>query len=233
MLQEDTILWRHGVLAERDREKMLLWSPSRNEENMWEKLAKPVQDAHINVECLQKARTKQGSVRGWLYCGVLAVAVLLQRWRRRHRCSPVSQWGPGSTRHPLIHPQIFFKMSRRMIAASIVQRDIPYDKIWDFSKSLNSMWYWSIAFQIQSLELVMIFYLMLSFLFIHHVHSNLSKASMEWTKHRWLIVNLNLVSHRKQSASTETVTSWRKRETWRRWALIPNEYWLLHYCLQR
>ena len=64
-------------------------------------------------------------------------------------------------------------------------------------------------------------------------HSNLSKASMEWTKHRWLIVNLNLVSHRKQSASTETVTSWRKRETWRRWALIQNEYWLLHYCLQR
>ena len=116
----------------RDREKMLLWSPSRNEENMWEKLAKTIQDAHINVECLQKARTKQGSVRGWLYCGVLAVAVLLQRWRRRHRCPPVSQWGPGSTRHPLIHPQIFFKMSRRMIAASIVQRDIPYDKIWDF-----------------------------------------------------------------------------------------------------
>lgn len=214
MLQEDTILWRHGVLAERKAKR---------------------QGEDAIVGCLQKARTKQGSVRGWLYCGVLAVAVLLQRWRRRHRCPPVSQWGPGSTRHPLIHPQIFFKMSRRMIAASIVQRDIPYDKIWDFSKSLNSMWYWSIAFQIQSLELVMNFYLMLSFLFIHHVHSNLSKASMEWTKHRWLIVNLNLVSHRKQSASTETVTSWRKREleTWRRWALIPNEYLLLHYCLRR
>ena len=180
MLQEDTILWRHGVLAERDREKMLLWSPSRNEENMWEKLAKTVQDAHINVECLQKARTKQGSVRGWLYCGVLAVAVLLQRWRRRHRCSPVSQWGPGSTRHPLIHPQIFFKMSRRMIAASIVQRDIPYDKIWDFSKSLNSMWYWSIAFQIQSLELVMNSYLMLSFLFIHHVIQICQK--LQWSE---------------------------------------------------
>ena len=112
MLQEDTILWRHGVLAERKAKR---------------------QGEDAIVGCLQKARTKQGSVRGWLYCGVLAVAVLLQRWRRRHRCSsPVSQWGPGSTRHPLIHPQIFFKMSRRMIAASIVQRDIPYDKIWDF-----------------------------------------------------------------------------------------------------
>ena len=95
----------------RDREKMLLWSPSRNEENMWEKLAKTVQDAHINVECLQKARTKQGSVRGWLYCGVLAVAVLLQRWRRRHRCSPVSQWGPGSTRHPLSSSNLFQNVS--------------------------------------------------------------------------------------------------------------------------
>ena len=213
MLQEDTILWRHGVLAERKAKR---------------------QGEDAIVGCLQKARTKQGSVRGWLYCGVLAVAVLLQRWRRRHRCPPVSQWGPGSTRHPLSSSNLFQNVSPNDCSFNSstghsLQQDLRFFQVIKFNVILKH----SISNSKFRTGHEFLFNVVLP---IHSsCHSNLSKASMEWTKHRWLIVNLNLVSHRKQSASTETVTSWRKREleTWRRWALIQNEYLLLHYCLRR